>query len=109
MESNPENDDEFEGEMVPLFGENLSYRCPDGRCLRLLQRQHPTPQSSHLFADNIWPGSRAMADFLLSSEGLHLCRGKAVVELGAGFALPSLVAYSLGATCLTVVNPAEFD
>lgn len=92
-----------DSELVPLFGENLSYRCPDGRCLRLLQRPRPSPQSARLFADNLWPGSRAMADFLFSAEGLVLCRGKSVVELGAGYALPSLVAYALGATCLTVV------
>lgn len=45
--------------------------------------------------DNIWPGSRVLADFL--SENSSLFTDKTVLELGAGAALPSLVALRLGA------------
>jgi EEF1A N-terminal glycine/lysine methyltransferase len=48
-----------------------------------------------LFADDIWPGSVLLSDFLCDNP--TLCRDKCVAELGAGGALPSLVALSLGA------------
>lgn len=48
-----------------------------------------------LFADDIWPGAVVLSDFLCDNP--TLCAGKHVVELGAGGALPSLVALSLGA------------
>ena len=92
-----------EVELLPLFSDDLGYRCPNGRTLRLLRRQYPSPDSARLFADNLWPGSRAIADYLFG-DGMKLCHNKSVVELGAGCALPSLVAYSCGASCLTVVR-----
>ena len=55
-----------------------------------------------LFIDNIWPGSFVLADYLQ----LHadLCYNKNVIELGAGTALPSLVASYLGATLVLVTD-----
>jgi len=59
-----------------------------------------------LFADDIWPGARALADYL-DIHAVELCRGKSVVELGAGGALPSVVACKLGARiCVASDYPA---
>lgn len=53
--------------------------------------------SSHrLFADNIWPGTYVLADFLDNNPSI--CRSRTVLELGAGCSLPSLVSSIHGAT-----------
>lgn len=49
-----------------------------------------------LFADDVWPGARALSDYLDAHAG-ELCTGRSVLELGAGAALPSLCACKLGA------------
>lgn len=48
-----------------------------------------------LFAGHIWSGSRSLASFLASQESI--VRGKSVVEVGCGAALPGLAAAALGA------------
>lgn len=48
-----------------------------------------------LFANDIWPASYAVSDFLCSHKSLVVNR--LVLELGAGAALPSVVASKLGA------------
>jgi ankyrin repeat protein/predicted nicotinamide N-methyase len=51
-----------------------------------------------LFADNVWPGSLVLADMLQTPliKDRHVV-GKRVVEIGAGAALPSVVASFIGA------------
>ena len=49
-----------------------------------------------LFADDVWPGALVLADYL-DVHSAELCLGKTVLELGAGSALPSVVAAKLGA------------
>lgn len=61
--------------------------------------------SCGLFADNLWPGSFVLADFL--SKNTELCKNKYVLELGAGSALPSLVAAVLGAQTVVVTDYPE--
>ncbi len=57
-----------------------------------------------LFVDDIWPGSLVLADYL---QEICICdkhiRGKRVIELGAGAALPSIVSACIGAqfVCIT--------
>jgi len=58
-----------------------------------------------LFADNLWPGCFVMADFLASNE--FVCRNKTTLELGAGSALPSVVAGVLGARTVVVTDYPE--
>ncbi len=48
-----------------------------------------------LFAEHIWPGALVIADYLVDHS--ELCSGKSILELGAGVALPSIVASKLGA------------
>jgi len=48
-----------------------------------------------LFADNIWPGTYVLADFL--DRNPSICRSRIILELGAGCALPSLVSSIHGA------------
>ncbi len=55
-----------------------------------------------LFADDVWPGSIVTADFL--SDNADLCKGLKVLELGAGTALPSLVACRLGAEQVVITD-----
>lgn len=54
-----------------------------------------------LFADDVWPGAQYMADFL--DKHSVECKDKTILELGAGAALPSLIACKLGAKrcCIT--------
>ena len=59
-----------------------------------------------LFADDVWPGARALSDHL--DEHSELCAGKTVLELGAGCGLPSVVACKLGASlCVCTDYPAD--
>lgn len=52
-------------------------------------------QQPKLFVDDVWPGSLVLADYIVSHPEFVL--GKSVIELGAGAALPSMVACKLGA------------
>lgn len=60
-----------------------------------------------LFADDVWPGSRALSDYL-DAHADELCLGRSVLELGAGAALPSLCASKLGARiCVATDYPGK--
>jgi len=62
-----------------------------------------------LFADDVWPGSKVLADLLQRPDILaeHV-KNRRVVELGAGAALPSVVATLLGATFVCACDyPAD--
>lgn len=91
--------------LVPLFGDELTYIVPGFDALRLQLRQHLMIANPLLFADNVWPGCRALADYLVSFP--EHCKGKSVVELGAGLALPSLVAIVLGAQTTVLTDYPE--
>lgn len=75
-------------------------------CNKLTGSLRVHPRSSRnfdgLFADDVWPGSIVTADFL--SENAVLCKGSRILELGAGTALPSLVAYRLGAKQVVITD-----
>lgn len=58
-----------------------------------------------LFADNLWPGCFVMADILAYNP--QICLHKTVLELGAGAALPSVVAGALGASKVVVTDYPE--
>jgi predicted nicotinamide N-methyase len=55
-----------------------------------------------LFADEIWPGGIKASEFLRQYP--HICRNKCILELGAGAALPSLVALALGAEKVVITD-----
>lgn len=54
-----------------------------------------------LFVNHIWPGSIVMADFICRNRSLF--EGKVVLEVGAGAALPSIVADHVGA-CMVIAT-----
>jgi hypothetical protein len=58
--------------------------------------------SNALHADNLWPGALVIADYLASNPAL--AEGKHVLELGAGCALPSIVAAKLQATVVVITD-----
>lgn len=88
--------------MYPLFSNEV---LPQGRYrVRLTEDSYKNlniktrgvkEYNDGLFADDIWPGAVVLSDFLC--EHPYLCANRRVVELGAGGALPSLVALALGA------------
>ena len=56
----------------------------------------------NLFVDDIWPGSLALSEYLCRNS--YLVKGKTVLELGAGAALPSLVAAALQALRVVITD-----
>lgn len=60
-----------------------------------------------LFADNVWPGSLVLSDYLCNNS--NVIESKLCLELGAAFGLPSMVACSLGAKYVVVTDyPAPY-
>lgn len=105
--------DEFVGTIIPLFATNIlpfgKFYLPSGVeliCFTRTRHRFDSLPQDYLFVDDIWPGSRVLADFLVSTA--HSIVGKYCLELGAGGALPSLVAASLGAT-RTVISDFPAD
>lgn len=107
--------EEISGECCgsPLFGDTTTshyyIRCAD-RTVTCKTRQInrvsiSDDESCELFADNLWPGSFVLADFLC--DNTFLCNDKNVLELGAGSSLPSLVAAVLGANKVVVTDYPE--
>lgn len=99
--------------MVPLFSDALpsgSYFVRDGDLpprrvyAKTRKRRNYTDK---LFADDIWPGAIMMCDHLCSNS--DMCKGKRVIELGAGAALPSVVALSLGAARVVATDYPSQD
>lgn len=95
--------------ITPLFGETSStcYKLSNStRTITTFTRKVSSvgslSSSAQLFADNIWPGSYTLADFLV--EHPNLCAGKNVLELGAGSALPSIVAAVLSAKLVVITD-----
>ena len=63
---------------------------------RVIAISESNDSSHRLFADNIWPGTYVLADFLDSNPSI--CHSRTVLELGAGCSLPSLVSSIHGAS-----------
>ena len=59
-------------------------------------------QEQALFADEIWPGAVRCSELLKKFP--HICNNKYILELGAGAALPSLVALALGAERVVITD-----
>ena len=87
------------------------YTLHNGRTLyistRIRDRVILNDTSNLLFIDDVWPGAKVMAEFLNSNS--KYCNNKVVLELGAGAALPSLVASALGARLTVVTDFPEFS
>jgi nicotinamide N-methyltransferase len=103
-------EEEMIGDFSPLFGASKCQNYvmkTNGKSLVAYTRKRDTvvldsSDEPKLFIDNIWPGSFVLSDYLqLHSE---LCRDKNVIELGAGTALPSLVASYLNASWVLVTD-----
>ena len=62
-----------------------------------------TKSSICLFADAVWNGARLIAEYL-DREGSALVARRAILELGAAAALPSLVARDRGARAVVVTD-----
>ena len=60
-------------------------------------------ESCKLFADSIWPGSLIMSEYLCNHP--ETCDNKTILELGAGTALPSLIASKL---CPKLILTTDF-
>mmetsp|Transcript_1112 Transcript_1112/g.1575 ORF Transcript_1112/g.1575 Transcript_1112/m.1575 type:complete len:258 (+) Transcript_1112:124-897(+) len=69
-------------------------------CLKVAENDGTIPVT--LFACNVWNGSIQVASYLAEND--ETIRGKAVVEVGAGAAFPSLVALAFGATKTVITD-----
>jgi nicotinamide N-methyltransferase len=106
-----EVEDELVGAMVsPLFGDHrlAQYMMADGRYVICSPRPITCVEettSNKLFVDHVWPGALVISDFLNAHP--DYCFEKSVLELGAGAALPSLVAAKLGAAVIVASDYPE--
>lgn len=106
-----ENDEESIHEFAPLFSSCQSFRNNQRgvsikihtRNLSSMQSTESTEYCPSLFVDDIWPGARMVADFLLE-EFPHSLGQYDILELGAGGALPSLICCTLGARLIAVTD-----
>lgn len=101
---------EYVENIIPLFSSNIltqgKFTLPNGVELICFTRTKRNTVRDSLFVDDIWPGSRVLADFLI--QNCNLFEGKSCLELGSGGSLPSLVAASLGARRVVITDyPAE--
>lgn len=62
---------------------------------------------NRLFVEHVWPSAIVVSDYLCQFP--ELVYNKVVIELGAGAALPSLVAEKLGASLVLVTDYPEPD
>eukprot|EP01039_Chlorochromonas_danica_P020241 gene20241-24673_t len=62
---------------------------------------------NRLYVEHVWPSSIVVSDYLCQHP--EIIRDKVVIELGAGAALPSLVAEKLGAKLALVSDYPEDD
>ena len=104
-----ELEEEVVGNPTPLFSTNVlphgKLTLPDGRQISCFTRSNRHVDSSaqdFLFVDDLWPGCRFLADFIILNNDRF--NGKICLELGAGGALPSLVAASLGAERVVITD-----
>jgi predicted nicotinamide N-methyase len=98
---------------APLFGETTctyysiagTGRMVSSKTRDISSLKNAENSAHSLFADNLWPGCFVLADILACNA--HLCRAKYSLELGAGSALPSLVAAALGAKKVIISDYPE--
>jgi predicted nicotinamide N-methyase len=99
----------IEGEIYPLFGTNVltnGYFTVPGTGTKIVCGTRRCRRNDMLFADDVWPGSRCLVDYLIMFPDTF--RSRYVLELGAGAALPSLVAAALGAKrCVITDYPGD--
>ena len=108
MNNNFVEEEEFVDNLIPLFSTNV---LPQGRlvipggpevfCFTRAYHSNPGVHDS-LFVDDLWPGCRVLADYLIQNPDIFV--GKSCLELGAGGALPSIVAASLGARRVIITD-----
>lgn len=104
-----EEESDWQESVVPLFGGqcwNQSYY--HHACGNIKVRAKESNSNPLLFADDIWPGSVLIADFL-AEHCKDYCYGKHILELGAGTALPSLVCAKLGCRGLVISDYPDDD
>jgi predicted nicotinamide N-methyase len=98
---------------TPLFGESgvASYYVTGYGCSVISKTRnrscvmHSSSAADGLYADNLWPGCYVLADLLVHNP--WLCKAGHVLELGAGSALPSLVAAVLEARTVIITDYPE--
>lgn len=108
-----EIEEEVEGNPTPLFSTNVlpqgKLTLPDGRqisCFTRASRHMDSSAQDFLFVDDLWPGCRFLADFIILNRDVFV--SKICLELGAGGALPSLAAGLLGAEKVVITDyPAK--
>jgi predicted nicotinamide N-methyase len=104
-----EEDEGWQDPVAPLFGGQC---CNDSyhheACGSLKIRAKSSHSNPLLFADDVWPGSVYIADFIADHSDEY-CSGKSVLELGAGTALPSLVCAKLGCDRLVISDFPDED
>ena len=87
------------------------YVLQNGTSLRITTRTRGrvvlNDTSNRLFIDDVWPGSKVLADVL--DQNPTFCKDKIVLEIGAGAALPSLVASALGARSIVITDYPEIS
>jgi nicotinamide N-methyltransferase len=66
------------------------------------------PDKSTLFAHRVWSGSKILSQFLLSNRHQYVA-DRRTIELGAGTALPSLVALACGSRCSVMTDYPDED
>lgn len=95
-----------EGFVRPLFAPHLDGNYDVlGERITVFTRQQK--HNDMLFVDSIWPAAYCISDYLVRNPSL--VRGKNVLELGAGAALPSCVAAKLGAECVLITDYPATD
>jgi nicotinamide N-methyltransferase len=110
------NDDTSNGDMREfgnLFDEDCEEFDPSDRdgtttteevtIAGLQYRLRSPPDVGTLFAHRVWSGSKFLAEFLASHADLYV-KNKRTVELGAGTALPSLVALTHGSQLSVITD-----
>ena len=84
-----------------LFDESFfMMELKDGTSVRAYTRKDVVGADERpLFVDDVWPGSKFLARHIDEYQDVYGIGGKKVLELGAGCALPSVVASKAGAMC----------
>jgi nicotinamide N-methyltransferase len=95
------DEDEDAEEFDPLDRDGTTTEEVTIACLKY--RLRSPPDVGTLFAHRVWSGSKFLADFLASHADLYV-KNKRTVELGAGTALPSLVALAHGSQLSVITD-----
>lgn len=94
--------------VTPLFGGHLPFgNYYHDRIGNISLTTRSQRSFDSLFVDDIWPGSIYIADYL--NKYPFLCYSKRILELGAGAALPSMVAGKLFCQYLVISDYPKKD